>query len=392
MKLTNIGILNIQKTTPETLEQCKEISNVGFMIGTDEAFEQIQPCRISNIGMTIKVPAELPLVFKEDSLTLDDDFLNSLPEKTAFIINGDCIIQTENDSLLQEKIYEIVVNGNTYAPSSLQGLLATLGRFNGRMVAFENGATFFEQPLLINESHLFRLPKRISTNRLRAFDSNLAAFAEDFDSIEVIDSCWLDKNLFSAWKNKLHLDLGTELQLLESPVRYHKSHETFSIEDLAAITEKTLAVDGVLTITGSEFTPPEHLASICCQTLRARQEIVNQLKPLLTSSVKVETIESNKRANHGKLILSASQLTQLENPMHMENYASLVFDESVTPELVTKGIAQIENFGVITAPEALMAIIAEKTVKNFGKIKPIERLNMEETKEYAYENLGYLAL
>ncbi len=392
MKLTNIGILNIQKTTPETLEQCKEISNVGFMIGTDEAFEQIQPCRISNIGMTIKVPAELPLVFKEDSLTLDDDFLNSLPEKTAFIINGDCIIQTENDSLLQEKIYEIVVNGNTYAPSSLQGLLATLGRFNGRMVAFENGATFFEQPLLINESHLFRLPKRISTNRLRAFDSNLAAFAEDFDSIEVIDSCWLDKNLFSAWKNKLHLDLGTELQLLESPVRYHKSHETFSIEDLAAITEKTLAVDGVLTITGSEFTPPEHLASICCQTLRARQEIVNQLKPLLTSGVKVETIESNKRANHGKLILSASQLTQLENPMHMENYASLVFDESVTPELVTKGIAQIENFGVITAPEALMAIIAEKTVKNFGKIKPIERLNMEETKEYAYENLGYLAL
>lgn len=392
MKLTNIGILNIQKARPETLAQCKEISNVGFMIGTDEAFEQIQPCRLSNIGMTLKIPAELPLIFKEDSLLLDDDFLTSLPGKTAFILNGNCIIQTENEALLQEKIHKLVVNGNTYAPSSLQGLLATLGRFNGRMVAFENGATFFEQALMITETLLFRLPNRISTNRLRAFDSTLGTSAEDFDFIEVLDSCWLDKSLFAAWKNKLHLDLGAELQLLESPIRYHESDETFTVKDLAVITEKTLAVDGVLTLTGSEFIPPEHLASICCQTLRARQEIVNQLKPLLTAGVKVETLESNKRVNHGKLILSAPQLTHLENPMRMKNHASLVFDESVTPELVAKGIAQIENFGVIKAPESLLAIIAEKTVRNFGKIKPIEQLKMEETKEYAYENLGYLAL
>jgi hypothetical protein len=392
MKITNIGILNIQTATQETLTQCQEISNVGFMVGTDEAFEQIQPCRITNIGMTIKIPAGLPLVFKEDSLLLDDDFLSSLPEKTGFIVNGDCIVQTENQTLLQEKIHEIVINGNTYCPSSIKGLLSTLGRFNGRMIAYENGATFFEQPLLINETHLFRLPKRISTNRLRAFDPALAQAAESLASIEVLDSCWIGKNIFASWKNKLHLDLGAELQLLESPVRYHESDETFTIKELAAITESTLAIDGTLTITGDNFVQPEHLTTICCKTLRAQQEVINQLKPLLTPSVKAASLESNKRVNHGKLILSASQLTQLENPLRLENYASLIFDDSVTPDLIKKGIAQIENFGVVKAPEALMAIIMEKTVTNFGKIKPIELLKVEETKEYAYENLGYLAL
>lgn len=392
MKITNIGILNIQKARPETLEQCEEINNVGFMIGTDKGFEQIQPCRLSNIGMTIKIPAELPLVFKEESLILDDDFLNSLPGKTVFIINGDCIIQTENQSLLQEKIHEIVVNGNTYSPSSLKGLLATLGRFNGRMVAYENGATFFEKPLMITETLLFRLPNRVSTNNLRAFDPALAQAEHSLASIEVLDSCWIDKDIFAAWKNKLHLDLSAKLHLLEAPVRYYESDETMKANEFASLEEKTIAVDGTLTILGSEIEHVKPFAFICCKTLRARKSIIDELKPMLLPGTKVETLESNKRVNHGKLVLSASQLTPLENPMRMKNYAALVFDESVTPELVKKGIAQIENFGVIRAPEALMAIIMEKTVNNFGKIKPIERLNMEEAKVYAYENLGYLAL
>ncbi len=392
MKIINIGILNIQTATPETLEQCEEISNVGFMVGTDQSFEQIQPCRISNIGMTLKIPLGLPLIFKEESLTLDDDFLNSLPGKTGFIVNGDCIIQSEDANLIQEKIHEIVINGNTYCPSSIKGLLSTLGRFNGRMIAYENGATFFKKPLLINETLLFRLPKQISTNRLRAFDPLLAQGTESLASIEVLDSCWIEKDVFTSWNNKLHLDLSAELQLLESPVRYHESDETFTIKELASITESTLAIDGVLTITGNEFTQPKLLTAICCKTLRAQQEILNQLKPLLTPGVKAENLESNKRVNHGKLILSASQLTQFENPMRIKNHASLVFDDSVTPELVTKWIAQIENFGVVKAPEALMAVLAEKTVKNFGKIKPIKLIKTEESKEYAYENLGYLAL
>jgi hypothetical protein len=392
MKLTNIGILNIQTTSQKILEQCEEISNVGFMVGTNKTFEQIQPCQISNVGMTIKVPAELPLVFKEESLILDDDFLSGLQVKTVFIVNGDCIIRSENLALIQEKIHEIVVNGNTYCPSSLKGLLSTLGRFNGRLIAYENGATFFESSLKMNETLLFRLPKHISTSNLRALDPALSKDAESLSSIEVLDSCWIDKQLFARWKDKLHLDFGAELKLLESPVRYYESDEILKAIDFTSIEEKTIAVDGTLTILGREIENPEQLPSICCKTLRAREALLPILKPLLLPGTKVETLESNKRSNHGKLTLSASHFTQLENQMRIKNHASLIFDESVTPEHVAKGIAQIENYGVIKAPEALMAIITDKTIKNFGKIKHFENFEVAASKEYAYENFGYLAL
>lgn len=392
MKITNIGILNIQTASQSVLEQCEEISNVGFMVGSKESFEEIQPCRISNVGVTIMVPAELPLVFHEEDLKINDDFLASLPKKTVFVINGDCVIQSENISLIQDRVEKFVVNGNTYCPSSIKGLLSTMGRFNGRFIPYTNGANFFLQPLELTESLLFRLPKQISTNHLRALSPTLQASAEPFESIEVLDSCWIERSLFMAWKDKLHLDLGAELHLLDAPVRYHKSSESMTVSELAAIKETTLAVDGTLTITGNEFIQPEHVSKICCKTLRARQIVIASLKDLLLPGIMVEALESNKRINHGKLILSSSQLTQVDNPMRLKNYASLVFDESITPDMIKKGIAQIENYGVVKAPEALMTIITEKTSKNFGKIKPIENLDVEIKKEYAYENFGYLAL
>lgn len=392
MKITNIGILNIQNASEETLEKCQEISNVGFMIGTDLAFEQIQPCRISDVGMTMQIPVGVPSVFQEDDLVLDDDFLNSLPKKTVFLVNGDCLIQTQNTQLLQEKIHEMVINGNTYCSTSIKGLLSTLGRFNGRLVAFENGARFFKETLHMNESLLFRLPKKVSTNQLRALDPKLLASLEAFDSIEVMDSCWLERGLFSAWKEKLHLDFSAELQLLEAPIRYYESDETLKASRLDAITEHTIAVDGTLTIMGEELASLNGLSAICCKTLRARESVIDALKPLLMPGTKVETLESNTRINHGKLILSAVQLAEMKNPMRIKNYAGLVFDQSVTPDHVNKGIAQIENYGVIRGPEILMTAIADKTVKNYGKIKPTEVIKVKNEKEYAYENLGYLAL
>ena len=392
MKITNIGIVNIQNASKETLASIEEISKVGFLVGSEDAFRDIEPCTISNIGMRLKVPAGMPLVFHDESLILDDNFLASLPEKTAFLVNGDCIIQTIDTSLVTDKIYQIYVNGNTYLPAAIKGLITTLGHFNGRMIAFESDSTFFKQPLLLTESLLFRLPKRVSTNRLRALDPKLLASLESFESMEVLDSCWIERGLFQSWKNKLHLDLSAELQLFDAPVRYHGSDETMSLDDLSKIQESTLAVDGTLTLTGVDLENKLKITSICCKTLRARESVIEELKPLLLPGVQVETLESNRKKNHGKMILSASQLSTAKNPMRIKNYASLIFDESVTEEMVNKGIAQIENYGVVKGPDQLMTILAEKTSKNYGKIKPLEIVKEENEKEYTYENLGYLVL
>jgi hypothetical protein len=392
MKITNIGILNIQKTSDELLHQCEELTNIGFVIGTDQAFEKIQPCRISNVGMTLKVPVDMPLIFQDEDLVLDDDFLMGLAGKTVFVVNGDCIIQTEKAQLIQEKIDRLVVNGNTYCPSSLKGSLSTLSQFNGRVIPYKNGATFFKDPLHLTESLLFRLPKNISTNQLRAFDPKLAASIESFESIEVLDTCWLERGLFSTWSDKIKLDLSAELQILEAPVRYHKSSETLSVQELSVIAETTLAIDGTLTVTGKSFEQPKQVTAICCSNLRASEAVVEGLKPLLLPDTQVETLESNKRVNQGKLTITADQLTDLEHPMRLKNKANLIFDASVTPEMIKSGIVQITNFGMIKAPKDLLPAITAKTVKNFGKIKALEILKTEAKKEYAYENMGYLAL
>jgi hypothetical protein len=45
---------------------------------------------------------------------------------------------------------------------------------------------------------------------LRTFDPTLQASVNPFESIEVLDSCWVECGLFTAWKDKLHLDLGAD--------------------------------------------------------------------------------------------------------------------------------------------------------------------------------------
>lgn len=392
MRIHNIGVLDIRKASAESLKKCESIVNVGFLIGTDSSLENVQPCELADIGLTLRVPDDVPLVMRDQSFTIDDAYLNSLTEKTMILINGNCLIQTENLSVFEDKIYDILVNGNTFCPASLKGKLSTLGRFNGRMIAFENGSTFIDQTLMLTESLMFRLPKRSSVQKLRAFDSKLLASSESFDTIEILDSCWMEKDLFQNWKDKLHLDFTTELQVLNGPIRYHASDETMKARDLAGIHEASLAVDGTLTILGEEPDLNLKLGSICCQTLRAREQTIEQIKPLLAAGVKIERLESNKTKNHGKMILTAAQLASLDAPMHIKNYGGLVFDVSVTPDMVKKAIAQIENYGVIKSHENLLTILAEKTLRNFGKIKPIELEDGVKQESYTYQNIGYLVL
>lgn len=392
MKIHNIGLLDIRQATEETLKSCESIVNIGFLLGTDSTLKKLQPCELADIGLTLRVPDDVPLVLRDQALTIDDAYLNSLTGKIMVLVNGNCLIQTENIALLEEKLHELMVNGNTYCPASIKGKLSTLGSFNGRMISFEPGATFIEKTLNLTESLLFRLPKKTSTLKLRAIDPKLTANVETFESIEVLDSCWIERGLFQTWKNKLQLDFSTELQLFDAPVRYHESDETMKIRELASIRETTLAVDGTLTILSENPELELNLTSICCETLRAKETTIEQLKPLLAPGVKVETLESNKKKNHGKMVLTAGQLTSLDAPMSMKNYGVLVFDESVTPDLIKQGIAQIENYGVVKGHENLLTILAEKTVKNFGKIKPLELDPTIKTETYTYENIGYLVL
>jgi hypothetical protein len=60
--------------------------------------------------------------------------------------------------------------------------------------------------------------------------------------------------------------------------------------------------------------------------------------------------------------------------MRLKNYASLVFDKSGTAEMVKKCTVLLENYGLVKTPQVLMASLTEKTIKNYGKIKPIEKL------------------
>jgi len=392
MKIHNIGVLDIRQATEEILESCKSIVNIGFLLGTETTLKKLQPCELADIGLTLRVPDNVPLVLRDQAFAIDDAYLDSLTEPTMILVNGTCLIQTENLVSLENKVYDILVNGNTYCPSSIKGKLSTMGRFNGRMIAFEPGATFIDKTLNLTESLLFRLPKKTSTLKLRAMDPKLTASVESFESIEVLDSCWIERGLFQTWRDKLQVDFNTELQLLDAPIRYHHSDETMRIQELSKIQEATLAVDGTLTIQGEDPELNLTLTSICCKTLRAKEITIEQLKPLLAPGVSVETLESNKKKNHGKMILTATQLTTLDAPMSMKNHGVLIFDESVTPDLVKKGIAQIENYGAVKGPETLLTILAEKTVKNFGKIKPLDPNVAAKSETYTYENIGYLVL
>ncbi len=392
MKIHNIGVLDIRQATDEILESCKSIVNIGFLLGTETTLKKLQPCELADIGLTLRVPDDVPLVLRDQAFTIDDAYLNSLTEPTMILVNGNCLFQTENLDSLDNKLYDILVNGNTYCPSSIKGKLSTMGRFNGRMIAFEPGATFIDKTLNLTESLLFRLPQKTSTPKLRAMDPKLTANVETFESIEVLDSCWIERGLFQTWRDKLQVDFSTELQLLDAPIRYHHSDETMQIQELSNISESTLAVDGTLTILGEIPDLSLNVKAICCDTLRAKESTIEELKPLLAPGVSVETLESNKKKNHGKMVLTATQLTSLDAPMSMKNYGALVFDESVTPEIVKKGIAQIENYGVVKGPEAILTILAEKTVKNYGKLKPLEMNLAAKTETYTYENIGYLVL
>lgn len=42
--------------------------------------------------------------------------------------------------------------------------------------------------------------------------------------------------------------------------------------------------------------------------------------------------------------------------------------------MVKKCTVLLENYGLVKTPQVLMASLTEKTIKNYGKIKPIEKL------------------
>ena len=125
-KITNLGVLDVREIKEDLAKEITQMENIGLLIESDESQVLLKHANKINIGTSMKIPLGLNLKFvmKNGEMIIDKEYLESIVDPIAIIMNGILVFKKGIDpKVLDEMIYTIVLNGRLISPKKLSGLI-----------------------------------------------------------------------------------------------------------------------------------------------------------------------------------------------------------------------------------------------------------------------------
>lgn len=401
-KITNLGVLDVREIKEDLAKEITQIENIGLLIESDESQVLLKHANKINIGTSMKIPLGLNLKFvmKNGEMIIDKEYLESIVDPIAIIMNGILVFKKGIDpKVLDEMIYTIVLNGRLISPKKLSGLIESKGMINGEILSYTSDYEFFCGTTEITNRFL----KVLKPDSKLAFENlviinniDMDIFKEKISNIQVLKKLII----INDYEDEI-AQLIDEYYGINKTVIPNSSKGFIYIEDDIKLDNNSikkykgngLYINGVAEIEFEENIDfQNHIECLICDKVICDEKTYNMIKDSLSDEVEVEIIKGRLINNKGKMVMSED----LEQEVTIKNMGKLIFNENLNADNLEKSVSEIINYGLIEAPKNLINIITKKVKQNYGKIRePIEKneeVQKEEKEDILYSNMAMLKL
>lgn len=396
----NIGVLDVRKAKPETLEGIYKFENIGAIVSLTNQQDMLSHIHQENVAVTITLPAEekVDFISANGSLKVDEKYLSGLVNPVYFMVNGKMIIESIGNTELLKKIKNILVNGLLFITDENRPLIETMTQVNGKTVTFSAGDVILEHPFEMNEVNLIGLtpgssivvPSIIATETIDEVLLN-----ETLTRIQVLNTLVVTRENL-----RILMPLITNFNTIDKVIvpDGFVYYNDLVLDDMKLRTMKhrKIFVKNKLTIESSAEDVLKSCDCIISHELVIRKEDLDDIMPIMDKVETIKIYDSEMLENTTVMKLNKAYL-EGSNKLAISNYGLLVIEDDVTPELFDEMVKYIENYGKIRCNDSIYAKVGERTRKNFGVIttdqgKSKDKKDKEEEQHTIIANMGSLEL
>ncbi|MCK9443467.1 MAG: hypothetical protein M0Q14_02875 [Tissierellaceae bacterium] len=399
-KIRNIGVLDVREIGEEIAKKISSIEGIGILIESDKSQDLLRDVKRANIGVTLKLPSDkrVSLAMQNGELNVDREYLEGIEGQVAFIVNGELIFNKDvKVSLLNEKLFSILLNGVLICPKKLLGSIQSKGTINGAITPYSSDYNLIRGKIQLNNRFLKTIKResKLSFEKLlilEDFDAQL--FEERVSDMEVLDKLVIlekyeDKiaqyidNYYSI-NNVVLPNRGVDVKYVDGDVKIDSSF-------LSRYENVLLYIDGNVSIDLEDDTDfGSHVNLLMCNEITCNKKTYHMIKYHIGEDVEVKIQEGRLIQNMGKMTLREIA----EGQVSIRNMGKLIIDENLDMDKFTESVVEIVNYGVVEAPQDKLAMVESKITINNGKVriskKQEEKVEVDE--DVLYEGMGELKL
>lgn len=398
-KISNIGTLDVREIQEDLASNITEMTNIGILLESEESQALLKNCKRENIGVNIKVPLDVKVVMQNGKVKLDRDYLEGFSNPIAIILNGKLTVGEDVDrSLIDEKIYSIIVNGKVICPNKLVGTIQSKGTINGKIVGYREGYMLIDDLVEITDQFLNSLESdsKLAVNRLMAIkDFDMELFKEKMSQIQVLSNIIVTEDNEKLLSKYIDDYYSLSKSLVPVGAKYIDDDLYIDDHSIKRFKDSTLYVDGEVEIYLEEdIELDKYIKSLTCENVICNDLILDEvIKILEDKDIEVEVIRGKLIKNNGNMVLSG-ELDDFDKEITIRNLGKLVLEKNLDYGRFSEKVALITNYGLILAPEDKLNIVKNKVKENLGGIKSLQEKKevVEEEENILYSNMGELKL
>jgi len=396
-KITNIGILDTRDIKEELSSELTEITNIGIIIESSESQLLLKNCRKTNIGNTIKIPKDIPVISYSGELKLDEDYLQGLTKAVVLIVDGTVMFNGDIDgNLIEEKIHTLVVNGEIICSKRLAGVIQLRTSIQGELLIYNSGYTFFNGSIEITNSFLDSLEEnsKLAFKELLILqDIDMDLFRDKISKIQVLNKLIIKEEYQSNFAKYIQDYLSLNKSVLPKDSIYIPGDLYIDDSVINKYNNSILYVEGKAEVFLDKASNiRDHIKALYCEKVACDYKYYEDVKSILVSG-DIQGVKGKLVKNTGYLTLSKNFEKDSEK-ITIENMGKIVIEEDIDVENLKSKVAEIINYGLILAPESAISIVKSKLKENYGKVGSLEQRTKESNKEFdcLYANVRELKL
>ncbi len=397
-KIKNIGLLDVRNINEDISKEISQISNISFLIESDRSRELLKTCKMKNIGASMKVPTDVKVISQNGELHIDREYLECLPYSVIIILNGKLTLTEDIDvSLIDEKIYSMIINGEAMIPKRLTGIIQSKTIINGELEGYNSGYILIDDTIKMTNQFLNSLnsnSKLAIRKLLITEDIDLDLFKEKISNLQVLSKIIMtDENekVLSKYIDKYY---SIDKTIIPAGAKYIDDDLYIDDNSIKRYKDAVLYVDGGVEIYLKGDTKiDEYIKLLMCEDIVCNDRNVDEvLKILGDEDIEIEVIKGRLIKNNGKMVL-AGKLEELDEEINIRNFGKLVLEEDLDYEKFNEKVESITNYGLVVAPDEKLGMVKNKVKENFGAVSALKEKKKELVEEdILYANMGELVL
>jgi hypothetical protein len=371
--LKNVNVLDMRKTPKETIDKLAMIRNVNVLLVSPETAGFVPGIPTKNLNAVAQVPADVEIQTCMSSLTINANYLRSLPSARFLLVMGRVIVEDDvTAELIEEKIDGLVVMGMVVCPESVTGTLQSKAKvMMGKTISYAEGSVLVTSSLSLDDTFLQGLPdatRLVVTSSLRVIDNVTDSLLEKkLQSLLVVGTILSRREHELALKSKLErprdmIVIPTGHQLVEGMLTLDAmSLQSLDDARLFSMGDILISDDVEAEALDRSVAHLESLGSILCpaelkDVLRTKCDMLGNRVILFEGALWY--------VNDDRQLL-AEQFEYIDGLMTIVNRANLTIGGDVSAQMLLDHVAKIHNLGDIECrPEHISAVEARLGIRD----------------------------